>query len=105
MGSSAKDCDHLLMRVTVAALASDTQNSRLFDLPVTVNIRPSCGVSGEHSYTTDSYALRSMLKRNTELSGVVIDGFMSQLRTSSGARIPAVELNDRTLREIGYFID
>ena len=62
-------------------------------------------MSGEHCYTTDNHALRSMLKRNTELSGVAIDAFMSQLNGGSGARLSGVELNDQTLQEIGYFID
>ena len=93
------------MRVTVAAQASDQPTHRSLDVPVTVQIRPSCGMPGEHSYRTDSYALRNMLKRRTDLSGVDIDCFMTQLRTCAGARLFRVELNDQTLREIGYFID
>ena len=93
------------MRFALAAVASDQHAHRLFDVPVTVKIRPSCGIPGEHSYMTGSSALRSMLKRNTELSGVMIDGFMTQLKSGVNARLPVVELNDRTLRDIGYFVD
>ncbi len=94
------------MRVTLAALASEQTKLRSFDTPVTVQIRPSRGgLQGEHCYTTDTYALRNMLTRRTDLSGLDIDGFMSQLRTGSGARLSGVELNDQTLREVGYFVD
>ena len=93
------------MRVNVAALASDQQIHNSFALPVTVTIRPSYGVPGEHCYMTETYALRTMLKRSTELSGIVIDGFMAQLKAGLDARLPPVDLNDRILREIGYFID
>lgn len=93
------------MRFALAAVASDQQTCRSPHIPVTVQIRPSRGVLGEHSYKTDSYALRDMLKRHTALSGLMIDGFMMQVRSGLSARLPAVELNDRTLRDIGYFVD
>ncbi|MGI4827713.1 MAG: hypothetical protein ACRYFU_05930 [Janthinobacterium lividum] len=93
------------MRVNVAVLASEQPRHHPFTVPVTVQIRPSRGVSGEHLYTTDVHTLLSMLKRNTELSGCVLDSFMTQLKSVSSARLLGVELNDRTLREIGYFVD
>lgn len=93
------------MRVTLAALASERSTHRSFDVPVTVQIRPSRGMQGNHCYTTDSYQLRSMLKRDTDLSGVAIDSFMTQLKSASTARLSGVELGDATLREIGYFVD
>ncbi len=92
------------MRVSLAALASQ-QYSRSFDIPVSVQVRPSRGMPGEHHYTTNSSNLRSMLKRQTDLSGVAIDRFMSDLRSSATARLSGVELNDRTLKEIGFFVD
>ncbi len=93
------------MRVTLAALASERHSSRSYDVPVLVQVQPSRGMQGQHSYKTDTYALRSMLKRRTDLSGLAIDGFISQLKSASGARLSGVELNDQTLREIGYFVD
>ena len=92
------------MRVSLAALASQHQ-SRSFDIPVSVQVRPSRGMTGEHQYLTNSSNLRSMLKRQTDLSGVAIDRFMDDLRASSTARLSGVELNDRTLKEIGFFVD
>ena len=92
------------MRVSLAALASQHQ-SRSFDIPVSVQVRPSRGMCGEHQYQTNSSNLRNMLKRQTDLSGLAIDRFMDDLRSSSTARLSGVELNDRTLKEIGFFVD
>lgn len=93
------------MRFALAAVPSDQHTHRVHHLPVTVQIRPSRGVAGEHSYLTNTYALCDMLKRHTELSGLMIDNFMLQLKSGISARFPAIELNDRTLRDIGYFVD
>ncbi len=92
------------MRVSLAALASQ-QNSRSYDIPVAVQVRPSRGMLSEHHYTTDSSSLRNMLRRQTDLSGVAIDRFMTELRGSTTARLSGVELNDKTLKEIGFFVD
>ncbi len=92
------------MRVSLAALATQHQ-SRSYDIPVAVQVKPSRGMMGEHHYTTDSFSLRNMLKRQTDLSGLAIDRFMTELRSSSTARLSGVELNDRTLKEIGFFVD
>lgn len=93
------------MRVTLAAAASDQPNQRRFDIPVTVLVRSARGASGEYSYSTDSYTLSRLLRRKTELPGTVVDTFIRQLKFNSSARLPGVELNDSTLREIGYLTD
>ena len=92
------------MRVSLAALASHNQ-SRSYDIPVAVQVKPSRGMVGEHHYNTDSSSLRNLLKRQTDLSGVAIDRFMTELRASSTARLSGVEMSDRTLKEIGFFVD
>ena len=92
------------MRVSLAALASYPE-SRSYDIPVAVQVRPSRGMTGEHQYTTSTSTLRNMLKRQTDLSGVAIDRFMTELRSSATARLSGVELSDRTLKEIGFFVD
>lgn len=92
------------MRVSLAALASQHQ-SRSYDIPVAVQVKPSRGMTGEHHYTTDSSTLRQLLKRQTDLSGIAIDRFMTELRASSTARLSGVEMSDRTLKEIGFFVD
>lgn len=93
------------MRFTLAALPSANRPLRPSDKPLTVQLKPSYGVPGEHSYQTDSFSLRSMLKRHTELSGLAITTFMRQIEEGITARLAGVELNDRVLREIGYFLD
>ena len=92
------------MRVSLAALASEPLQ-RSFQVPVSVQVRPSRGMAGEHHYTTDSSSLRNMLRRHTDLSGPAIDRFMNDLRSASTARLSGIELNDRTLKEIGFFVD
>ena len=93
------------MRVNVSALASSKSRPRSFSVPVTVQIQPTRGMAGDHLYTTDSHSLLTMLKCKTDLSGPVLDNFTAQLRLISGARLSGVELSDRTLKEIGYFVD
>ena len=93
------------MRFNLAALACERHSSSSYSVSVTVQLKPSRGMPGEHLYVTDTHSLVSMLKRKTDLSGLVLDGFVSQLRTASSAKISGVELNDHTLKEIGYFLD
>ena len=97
--------EHEGMRMNLAATACERRSNRPFDLPVTVSLSPSRGVSGAHSYTTDSYALGRLLRRTTDLSSVAIDDFMTKIKAGSGARLFRVELNDQTLRDVGYFVD
>ena len=93
------------MRVNFAALACEPHTYGLSSVPVTVQVSPTRGMPGDHLYMTDSRALLNMLKRTTDLSGYVLEGFMQQLKTASSARLSSVEVSDRTLREIGYFVD
>lgn len=92
------------MRVSLAALASQ-HSSRSYDVPVSVLVKPSRGMAGEHHYSTDSSSLRNLLRRQTDLSGPAIDRFMTDLRSSATARLSGVEMSDRTLKEIGFFVD
>ncbi len=68
-------------------------------------LRPACGVPGDYAYATDSQALLTLLKQQTDLPAPVLDRFMTELRCAPSARLWAVELDDRTLRRIGYFVD
>lgn len=92
------------MRFTLAALATSKPVYDSSPATLTVEIRPSRAAFGEHMYTTDLRSLMSMLK-STDLSGCVLDDFTQQLTSKATARIPSVELKDRFLREIGYFVD
>ena len=92
------------MRFNLAALANEQSARGSYLLPLTVKIKPSRGIMGEHLYSTDSRALLTMLKR-TDLSGYMLDEFTTTLRSEHSARLSGVELNDHALREIGYFVD
>jgi hypothetical protein len=74
-------------------------------IPLTLTIRPSCGIPGDYQYATDSSALLRMLRVETDLPASVIGNFESKLYGSMESRLLGVELSDRTLTEIGYFVD
>ncbi len=46
-----------------------------------------------------------MLHQKTELASSVLERFRGDLRLRSSARLLGVELSDRHLTEIGYFVD
>lgn len=73
--------------------------------PVILTIQPSCGIPGDFSYTTDSASLLRMLRQKTELRLSVIETFERELEISKSARLLSVEMSERTLTEIGYFVD
>ena len=89
----------------LTAQTSDRQFSQFSSVPVSLLIKPACGLPGDYSYATDSQALLTMLKQQTDLPTPVLDRFMSDLRCAPMARLRAVELDERVLRKIGYFVD
>lgn len=89
----------------LTAQSSGRHISSFSAVPVSLMIRPACGLPGDYAYATDSQTLLSMLKQQTDLPAPVLDRFMSDLRHGPSARLWAVELDDRTLRKIGYFLD
>lgn len=74
-------------------------------IPLTITIRPSCGIPGDYECSTDSAALLRMLRQQTDLPGYVLEGFERKLRLPVGARLTGVDLSDRVLTDMGYFID
>ncbi len=46
-----------------------------------------------------------MLRQQTDLPGYVLESFERRLRTPQDARLLGVELSERVLTDIGYFID
>jgi hypothetical protein len=67
-------------------------------------IRPACGLPGDYECQMDSDALMRLLRR-TDLPASVLELFERKLRAPLGARLPAVDLSDAILTDIGYFID
>ena len=97
---------HRIMRVNLTVNASLPANAALArTVPVSLLIRPTCGLPGDFTYTTDSASLLSMLRRQTELPAYVLDRLKGDLMSSTPARIHGVELSERVLTEIGYFVD
>jgi hypothetical protein len=46
-----------------------------------------------------------MLRQRTDLPATVLDKFEMGIRGPNGANLLAVEMSERTLTEIGYFVE
>jgi len=93
------------MRVNLISHSSAALASGKSAIPLTLTIRPSCGIPGDYQYTTDSSSLVKMLRRETDLPAAVITNFEAKMYAAPESRLLGVELNDRALTEIGYFVD
>jgi hypothetical protein len=93
------------MRVNLITRPSDRSESSSRTIPLSLTIRPACGLPGDYECPTDSTALLRLLRRQTDLPAYVLERFEEDLRTPLGARLLSVELNDSVLTDIGYFID
>jgi hypothetical protein len=74
-------------------------------LPLSLTIRPACGLPGDYRCPTDSVALLRMLRKQTDLPDAVLQRFEESMYTSLNARLLGVELSERVLTDIGYFVD
>jgi hypothetical protein len=74
-------------------------------IPLSLTIRPACGLPGDYEFPTDSAALMTLLRRETDLPAPVLQRFEVSLRAALGARLLAVELSEKVLTDIGYFVD
>ena len=74
-------------------------------VPLSLTIRPACGMPGEYQYATDSASLLQMLHKQTDLPSSVLERFDKNLRLPAGGRLMGVELSEKVLTEIGYFVD
>jgi hypothetical protein len=93
------------MRVNLLTQASGPLQSGAGSIPLSLTIRPACGLPGDYVYPTDSAALLRMLSLKTDLPSTVLDRFRGQLRTSPKARLLGVELSEGVLTDIGYFVE
>jgi hypothetical protein len=93
------------MRVNLTTRPSHPSASGPGAIPLTLTIRPACGLPGDYEYSTDSAALLRLLRQQTDLPGYVLETFAVKLRTPLGARLTGVELSESVLTDIGYFID
>ena len=93
------------MRVNFITQASGRWESGAGTIPLSLTIRPACGLQGDYKYKTDSAALLQLLRQKTDLPSPVLQRFEQDLYAPYGARLLAVELSERVLTDIGYFID
>ena len=93
------------MRVNLITQLSNRSESGAGTIPISLTIRPACGLPGDYECRTDSIALLKLLRQETELSADVLQRFEKNLRAPLGARLMGVELSDSILTNIGYFID
>jgi hypothetical protein len=91
------------MRVNFTARPTRSQTAATMSIFLT--IRSSYGIPGDFSYTTDSASLLRMLRQKTELRSTVIEDFARDLEMSKNARLLSVEMSERALTEIGYFVE
>jgi hypothetical protein len=78
--------------------------SDLKDGSITLTLRPACLLPGEYSFTTTRESLRRILLK-TDLPSTVVEKFEVGIWTSRGSNLPAVQISDKTLTEIGYFVE
>ena len=93
------------MRVNLSTRPSGRSEPNAVTIPLTLTIRPACGLPGDYECATDSAALLRLLRRRTDLPGYVLECFEKNLRIPLGARLLAVELSESVLTDIGYFIE
>jgi hypothetical protein len=73
--------------------------------PVSLTIRPSCGLPGDYTYRTNSSALLRMLNLKTDLPTSVLKRFEVDVLSSTHAKLLGVEMSEGLLTDIGYFVD
>ena len=93
------------MRVNLITQASAASFAGKGAIPLSLTIKPACGLPGDYEYDTNSSALLKLLHDRTDLPEAVIQRFTNSLYGSPTARLLGVELSDRVLTELGYFID
>lgn len=93
------------MRVNLITHAPSRFESGAGTIPLSLTIRPACGLPGDYQYKTDSEALLELLRQQTDLPSPILQRFEKDLCAPLGARLLGVELSERVLTDIGYFID
>lgn len=93
------------MRVNLITRPADNPQSVPGTIPLSLTIRPACGLPGDYECPTDSAALLRLLRRQTDLPAYILQNFEKDLYTQFGARLLGVNLSDSVLTDIGYFID
>lgn len=93
------------MRVNLITQMDHTLDIGAKTAPLSLTIRPACGLPGDYQYATDSAALVRLLHKKTDLSFDTIKRFEGEIYSNLSARLLGVELSESVLTELGYFID
>lgn len=93
------------MRVNLITQPTDHSVSHVGTIPVSLTIRPACGLPGDYEFPTNSAELLHMLRKKTDLPADVLQRFEKNMRARISGRLLGVELSDDVLTDIGYFID
>ena len=83
---------------------SGSAHSGLAPLPISLTLRPACGLPGDYVVPTNSQTLMRMLEK-TDLPSSVLSRFKGELYSSSQARLLGLSLSEETQTEMGYFIE
>jgi hypothetical protein len=89
-----------IMRMNIRARALASPGSNLSEDRISLTLRPAASLPG----ITNVDSLRRLLRR-TDLPSTVLERFEMGLWSPKGAQLPAVELSENTLTQIGYFVD
>ena len=95
----------LFMRMNLISHSTNASTKWAGSLPVSLTLRPSRGVAGEYVYPTDSVSLMRMLRSATDLAMPILSRFEGDLWKAGEARLSGVELSEKVLEKIGYFVD
>lgn len=93
------------MRVNLFAKTSPGLLDRSGSIPLSLTIKPTCGVEGMFEFATDSTTVLKLLRNETDLNGAVIDRFRSELEILNDVRLLGVAVRDEALEQVGFFID
>jgi hypothetical protein len=93
------------MRVNLITQPSNRSESIAGTIPLSLTIRSACSLPGDYQYQTDSEALMRLLRQETNLPASALERFEHKSGAPIGARLLGVELGERILTDIGYFID
>lgn len=93
------------MRVNLIAQAGDSQGAIANGAAISLTVRPACGIPGDFFYNTNRISLLHLLQKETELHSAILERFEIELAVNKRARLLGVEMSERTLERIGYFVD
>jgi hypothetical protein len=81
-----------------------SSGSNLSDDRITLTLWPAVSTPVDYFFTTNVESLRRLLRR-ADLPSAVRESFENGLLNAMSASLPAVEISEKTLTQIGYFVD